>query len=180
MMLASAAGPSSASPRERVAVQRAIAATFLGGFRLVALSAAGLGLASAAITALTIDAQPEARSSDDPARTPPIDLRKRGRAYRSRDGDPERQVRKLAVRDLTTTVLTLTLTGLVADSSLAGGSNPGWLRRTASVGAMSAGAAAGAWLLGYSLALVLALCALVSAGCATAAFVGMAPDGRAG
>jgi uncharacterized membrane protein YoaK (UPF0700 family) len=89
-------------------------------------------------------------------------------------------VRKLAVRDLTTTVLTLTLTGLVADSSLAGGSNPGWLRRTASVGAMSAGAAAGAWLLGYSLALVLALCALVSAGCATAAFVGMAPDGRAG
>ena len=37
-----------------------------------------------------------------------------------------------------------------------------------------------AWLLGYSLALVLALCALVSAGCATAAFVGVAPDGRAG
>ena len=90
MSLASAAGPSSASPRERVAVQRAIAATFLGGFRLVALSAAGLGLASAAIAALTIDAQPEARSSDDPARTPPIDLRKRGRAYWSRDGDPER------------------------------------------------------------------------------------------
>ena len=89
-------------------------------------------------------------------------------------------VRKLAVRDLTTTVLTLTLTGLAADSSLAGGSNPGWVRRAAPVGAMSAGAAAGAWLLGYSLALVLALCALVSAGCAAAAFVGVAPDGRAG
>jgi len=88
-------------------------------------------------------------------------------------------VRKLAVRDLTTTVLTLTLTGLAADSSLAGGSNPGWVRRAASVGAMSAGAAAGAWLLGYSLALVLALCAAVSAGCATAAFVGVAEDGRA-
>ena len=88
-------------------------------------------------------------------------------------------VRKLAVRDLTTTVLTLTLTGLAADSSLAGGSNPGWVRRAASVGAMSAGAAAGAWLLGYSLALVLALCAVVSAGCATAAFVGVAEDGRA-
>jgi len=88
-------------------------------------------------------------------------------------------VRKLAVRDLTTTVLTLTLTGLAADSSLAGG-NPGWVRRTASVGAMSTGAAAGAWLLDYSLALVLALGALVSAGWATAAFVGVAPDGRAG
>ena len=33
-------------------------------------------------------------------------------------------VRRLAVPDLTTTVLTLTLTGLGADSSLAGGNNP--------------------------------------------------------
>ena len=69
MMLASAEPPSSASPRERVAIQRAIAASFLSGFRLVALSAAALALASAAIAALTIDAQPEPRSSDDPART---------------------------------------------------------------------------------------------------------------
>ena len=89
-------------------------------------------------------------------------------------------VRKLAVPDLTTTVLTLTLTGLAADSSLAGGSNPRWVRRAASVGTMFVGAAVGAWLLGHSLALVLSLCALVSAGCATAAFVGVAPDGRAG
>jgi hypothetical protein len=59
----------SVAKKVRVAVQRAIAATFLSGFRLVALSAAGLALASAAIAALTIDAQPEARSSDDPART---------------------------------------------------------------------------------------------------------------
>jgi len=69
MMLASAEAPSSASPRERVAIQRAIAAAFLSGFRLVALSAAGLALASAAIAALTIDAQPERGPSDDPART---------------------------------------------------------------------------------------------------------------
>ena len=89
-------------------------------------------------------------------------------------------VRKLAVPDLTTTVLTLTLTGLAADSSLAGGSNPRWVRRAASVGTMFVGAAVGAWLLGHSLALVLSLCALVSAGCTTAAFVGVAPDGRAG
>ena len=32
--------------------------------------------------------------------------------------------RKLGVPDLTTTVLTLTITGLAADSSLAGGTNP--------------------------------------------------------
>jgi len=52
-------------------------------------------------------------------------------------------VRKLAVPDLTTTVLTLTITGLAADSSLAGGSDPRWGRRIASVLAMFAGAAAG-------------------------------------
>ncbi|MFI9617021.1 YoaK family protein [Streptomyces sp. NPDC052023] len=55
-------------------------------------------------------------------------------------------VRKLAVRDMTTTVLTLTLTGLAADSSLAGGSNPGLGRRLLSVVTMLAGALLGAWL----------------------------------
>ncbi len=64
-------------------------------------------------------------------------------------------VRKLAVPDLTTTVLTLTITGLAADSALAGGSSPGWARRTASVVTMFAGAAVGAWLLRYSVALPL-------------------------
>jgi len=83
-------------------------------------------------------------------------------------------VRKLGVPDLTTTVLTLTLTGLAADSAFAGGSNPGWVRRVAAVVTMFAGAAVGAWLLGYSLALVLALCALVSALCATVGLVGLA------
>jgi uncharacterized membrane protein YoaK (UPF0700 family) len=52
-------------------------------------------------------------------------------------------VRKLGVADMTTTVLTLTLTGLAADSSLAGGSNPRWSRRLSSVGLMLAGALAG-------------------------------------
>ena len=54
--------------------------------------------------------------------------------------------RRLAVPDLTTTVLTLTLTGLGADSRLAGGNNPRWARRVASVGAMLGGAAVGAML----------------------------------
>jgi uncharacterized membrane protein YoaK (UPF0700 family) len=52
-------------------------------------------------------------------------------------------VRKLAVPDLTTTVLTLTIAGLAAYSVLAGGNNPRWRRRCASVLMMLAGAAAG-------------------------------------
>lgn len=55
-------------------------------------------------------------------------------------------VRHLKVVDMTTTVLTLTLTGLAADSTLAGGTNPNWQRRVASVIAICAGAAAGAWM----------------------------------
>ncbi|AJP74373.1 membrane protein [Sphingomonas hengshuiensis] len=55
-------------------------------------------------------------------------------------------VRHLKVVDMTTTVLTLTLTGLAADSSLAGGSNPNWQRRLASVVAILVGAGAGAWM----------------------------------
>src|SRR5438309_1546451 len=55
-------------------------------------------------------------------------------------------VRRLAVPDLTTTVLTLTLTGLGADSSLAGGSNARWRRRVASVAAMLGGAIVGGLL----------------------------------
>ena len=53
-------------------------------------------------------------------------------------------VRKIGVQDLTTTVLTQTITGLAADSSLAGGSNARWQRQFFSVVFMFAGAAAGA------------------------------------
>jgi len=56
-------------------------------------------------------------------------------------------VRRLAVPDLTTTVLTLTLTGLVADSSLAGGKNTRIGTRAASIVSMFLGAVAGAILL---------------------------------
>jgi uncharacterized membrane protein YoaK (UPF0700 family) len=58
-------------------------------------------------------------------------------------------VRKLAVPDLTTTVLTLTVTGIASDSSLAGGANPRWRSRVTAVITMFAGAAAGAMLLRY-------------------------------
>ena len=68
-------------------------------------------------------------------------------------------VRHLAVPDVTTTVLTQTLTGLAADSSLAGGSHPRTGRRATSVVAMALGAFAGAALFlhhGAGPALVLA------------------------
>jgi len=73
--------------------------------------------------------------------------------------------RRLGVSDLTTTVLTLTLTGLAADSRLAGGTNPNVGRRLASTATMLVGAAVGAFLIRYVgvsavLALVLTLLVL--------------------
>jgi uncharacterized membrane protein YoaK (UPF0700 family) len=54
--------------------------------------------------------------------------------------------RKLAVADLTTTVLTMTLTGLAADSALAGGHGSKLGRRALSVAAMLLGASIGGLL----------------------------------
>jgi uncharacterized membrane protein YoaK (UPF0700 family) len=74
--------------------------------------------------------------------------------------------RKIGVPDLTTTVLTLTLTGLAADSRWAGGTSPRWGRRLVAVAAMLAGALAGGFLvlhislaaaLGAATALLLAI-----------------------
>jgi uncharacterized membrane protein YoaK (UPF0700 family) len=65
--------------------------------------------------------------------------------------------RKLAVPDLTTTVLTLTITGIAADSFLAHGNNPRWQRRLAAVLAMFAGAGLGAILVRHSVLATLAV-----------------------
>jgi uncharacterized membrane protein YoaK (UPF0700 family) len=74
-------------------------------------------------------------------------------------------VRRLAVPDMTTTVLTMTLTGLAADSRLAGGDNKGTARRTVLVAAMLAGAVAGAAMyLHTGAGLPLLVAALVVAG----------------
>lgn len=75
-------------------------------------------------------------------------------------------VRKLAVPDMTTTVLTLTLTGLAADWSLVGGANPRWGRRLGGVAAMFCGAVIGALLVthfGLMAALLLAGLLVVAA-----------------
>ncbi|WP_342249119.1 YoaK family protein [Sphingomonas sp. OTU376] len=53
-------------------------------------------------------------------------------------------IRQLKVPDLTTTVLTLTLTGIAADSRMAGGASPNLGRRIAAVLAILVGAALGA------------------------------------
>ncbi len=72
-------------------------------------------------------------------------------------------VRRLGVADMTTTVLTTTLTGLASDSSLAGGANPNAVRRATSALSMFGGALVGAvlllhagaaWSLGVGAALV--------------------------
>ncbi|MGW2641970.1 YoaK family protein [Streptomyces sp. NPDC001348] len=72
-------------------------------------------------------------------------------------------VRKLGVPDLTTTVLTMTLTGLASDSPAGDGSGHRHPRRTASVIAMALGAALGAWLvLHHGLGVPLLVAALVA------------------
>ena len=79
-------------------------------------------------------------------------------------------IRKLAIPDLTTTVLTLTITGIAADSSFAKGSNPRLLRRVSSVLAIFFGAAFGAVLTHYSVSAALALAAAISIGCSALMF----------
>jgi uncharacterized membrane protein YoaK (UPF0700 family) len=75
-------------------------------------------------------------------------------------------VRHFGVPDLTTTVLTLSLTGLTADSALAGGAAAKPSRRLASIAALLAGAAAGALLLQSSPTAVIAIAATVTAAAA--------------
>jgi uncharacterized membrane protein YoaK (UPF0700 family) len=80
-------------------------------------------------------------------------------------------VRKLAIPDVTTTVLTLTLTAIAADSSLANGNNVRLARRAGAVLAMFSGAALGAVVLRYySVAAALGLAAAISAVCNTALY----------
>ena len=83
-------------------------------------------------------------------------------------------VRHLGAADLTTTVLTLTLTGVAADSALAGGPGARPHRRLGSVAAMLAGAAAGAGILQWSPTAVIAVAAALVA-VVTGAFLAARP-----
>ncbi len=61
-------------------------------------------------------------------------------------------VRVHGVPDLATNVMTLTYTGIIADSRLAGGDSRNWRRRALSIGLFCASAAVGALLLGFGMA----------------------------
>lgn len=84
-------------------------------------------------------------------------------------------VRHLAIPDLTTTVLTSTITGLAVDTGVAGGSTRRLVRRLAAVVAMLSGAVAGALLaqrsVGVSLLVVAALVAVTAVVYSAAAFL---------
>ncbi|MHA6720982.1 YoaK family protein [Sphingomonas sp. RS6] len=80
-------------------------------------------------------------------------------------------IRQLKVPDLTTTVLTLTIAGIAADSRPAGGANPNLWRRLAAVSAIFLGAAVGAVLvnrlgLAVPLALAAAMILIATLACA--------------
>jgi uncharacterized membrane protein YoaK (UPF0700 family) len=72
-------------------------------------------------------------------------------------------VRRLAVPDLTTTVLTMTLTGLAADARVfGGGGRNGSVRRTTAIVAMLVGAISGALMLRTGLTLPIAFAAALA------------------
>ncbi|NQX13539.1 DUF1275 domain-containing protein [Microbacteriaceae bacterium VKM Ac-2855] len=70
--------------------------------------------------------------------------------------------RHLAVKDVTTVVVTSTITGLAADSRLGGGHGQPWFRRLAAVILIGAGAGVGALALNVSLALGLGIAAFIT------------------
>lgn len=85
-------------------------------------------------------------------------------------------IRRLGEREVNTTVLTMTLTGIGADSVFAGGTNEGVPRRVGFVTSVIAGAAAGALLLRYSAALTLGVAGAASIVCAVAAYQDTQPQ----
>jgi uncharacterized membrane protein YoaK (UPF0700 family) len=89
-------------------------------------------------------------------------------------------IRRLGVKDMTTTVLTQTLTGLATDSRLAGGTDTRAGRRVGAVVAMLAGAALGALMfLHVGAALPLLVAAALSVGTAVIFGVSGASAGTA-
>ncbi|WJV50574.1 YoaK family protein [Streptomyces flavofungini] len=92
-------------------------------------------------------------------------------------------VLKLNVPDLTTTVLTRTLTGLAAESRLAGGTDRLAVRRVGATLAMIAGALPGAWLVlrhGIGWPLLVGTAAVTVVACVYRERPGVTPEGTGG
>ncbi|SDZ34195.1 YoaK family protein [Herbiconiux ginsengi] len=70
--------------------------------------------------------------------------------------------RHIAVKDVTTVVVTSTITGFAADSRLAGGKGQPWFRRAAAIVLIAAGAGVGALLLSLHIGWGVAAAALVT------------------
>lgn len=70
--------------------------------------------------------------------------------------------RHLAVKDVTTVVVTSTITGFAADSRLGGGSGQPWARRLIAIAGIGAGAGVGALTLQVGLGLGIALSAVIT------------------
>ena len=122
-------------------------------------------LAAAAVLAAAVDIRPNTASAD-------VVIALLAFAMGVRNAT----VRRIGVPDLTTTVLTMTLTGLAADSPLAGGTGKGSVRRIAAVVAMFGGALVGALLLKTSLVLPI----VAAAGLALATWLVYVPAARRG
>lgn len=85
-------------------------------------------------------------------------------------------VRRLGVLDLPTTILTMTIAGLAADSRLVGGEAPRQGRRAAAIGAMLMGALIGALLVQADLLIALGATAAATLATAIAFAVRSRPD----
>ncbi|MGW9402675.1 YoaK family protein [Arthrobacter sp. NPDC055585] len=79
--------------------------------------------------------------------------------------------KRLKVAEITTVVVTSTITGLAADSRLAGGDSKFWARRALAIALILAGAVAGAAALNVGLWLGLALSAVISTAVAVFGYV---------
>ncbi|MCC3295125.1 DUF1275 domain-containing protein [Arthrobacter sp. zg-Y411] len=79
--------------------------------------------------------------------------------------------KRLAVAEITTVVVTSTITGLASDSRLAGGNSRFWLRRALAIALIMLGAVAGAAALKVGLWLGLSISAAISIAVATAGYV---------
>jgi uncharacterized membrane protein YoaK (UPF0700 family) len=98
----------------------------------------GVGVAMAAVAGVLFEHAPQAGD--------PVTLGITG-ALATAMGVQAATARHLSVKDVTTVVVTSTLTGLAADSRLGGGTGAHWGRRLGAVVLILAGAAAGAALL---------------------------------
>jgi uncharacterized membrane protein YoaK (UPF0700 family) len=86
--------------------------------------------------------------------------------------------RHLGVKDVTTVVVTSTITGFAADSRLAGGKGQPWFRRGAAILLIAVGAGVGALLLRLGLGWGVSLTALITVAVAILGHVGASPSRR--